>query len=105
MKAPQTFHVGELVVHPSYGVCRIQALERVTLKDRAEECYVFRLGSPRNPLKVMLPTTHAASVGLHRLVSRCAAKQLLRRLAQRGVATADVRACSLDECAATVQQG
>lgn len=70
LKEEQTrFRPGTLVVHPVYGFCRIAAIERVPRKDGLEDCYVFRMGSVRNPIKVLVPVTQAETVGIRRPIT------------------------------------
>lgn len=72
------FQKGQLVVHPTYGFCRIAAIERAHSRDGLEDCYVFRMGSPRNPIKVLMPVAQAEAAGLRRPVGHQQAEEVLR---------------------------
>lgn len=72
------FQKGQLVVHPTYGFCRIAAIERAHIRDGMEDCYVFRMGSPRNPIKVLMPVAQAEAGGLRRPITRSEAEEVLQ---------------------------
>ena len=55
----EKLRVGELVVHPAYGFCRIQRIEWSRSGDRNEECYVSFLAK-----SVMLERGTARAPGL-----------------------------------------
>jgi len=77
MAAQATFRIGELVVHPAYGFCRIARIERAHVRDRLEDCYVFRLGSARNSIKTLISVAQAEAVGLRRPITRQEADAVL----------------------------
>jgi RNA polymerase-interacting CarD/CdnL/TRCF family regulator len=77
MAAQATFRVGELVVHPAYGFCRIAAIERAHVRDGLEDRYVFHMGSTRNPIKVLVPVTQADEAGIRRPITRQEADAIL----------------------------
>ena len=66
-----------MVVHPVYGFCRIAAIERAHVRDGPEDCYVFHMGSARNPIKVLVPVTQAAGGGLRWPITRQEADAIL----------------------------
>jgi RNA polymerase-interacting CarD/CdnL/TRCF family regulator len=68
----------QLVVHPTYGLCRIAAIERAHMQDGLEDCYVFRMGTARNPIKVLMPVAQAEAAGLRRPISSQQAEEVLR---------------------------
>lgn len=72
------FQMGQLVVHPAYGFCRIAAIERAAMRDGLEDCYVFRMGSVGNPIKVLMPVARAEEAGLRRHMTRSQAEEVLR---------------------------
>ena len=72
------FQKGQLVVHPTYGFCRIAAIERVHSRDGLEDCYVFRMGSLRNPIKVLIPVAQVEAAGLRRPITRPEAEEVLQ---------------------------
>lgn len=72
------FQKGQLVVHPAYGFCRITAIERVQGRDGTEDCYVFRMGSLANPIKVLIPVAQAAAAGLRYPVARSEVEEVLQ---------------------------
>lgn len=72
------FRPGHLVVHPTYGFCRIAAIERAPSRDGLEDCYVFRMGSLRNPIKVLIPVAQAEAAGLRRPITRPEAEEVLQ---------------------------
>ncbi|PIQ84323.1 MAG: hypothetical protein COV75_02720 [Candidatus Omnitrophica bacterium CG11_big_fil_rev_8_21_14_0_20_63_9] len=72
------FQKGQLVVHPTYGFCRIAAIERAHSRDGVEDCYVFRMGSLRDPIKVLIPVAQAEVAGLRRPISRSEAEAVLQ---------------------------
>ncbi|MBI3996669.1 MAG: hypothetical protein HY352_03330 [Candidatus Omnitrophica bacterium] len=73
-----SFQKGQLVVHPTYGFCRIAAIERAHVRDGMEDCYVFRMGSLRNPIKVLMPVAQAEAAGLRRPVTQREAEDVLQ---------------------------
>jgi CarD family transcriptional regulator len=77
MTAQTTFRVGELVVHPAHGFCRIAGIERAHVRDDLEDCYVFRMGSARNPIKVLVPVTQAEEAGIRRQITSQEADAIL----------------------------
>lgn len=78
LSAQETFRAGELVVHPAYGFCRIQAVERASPNSQEETCYVILMGSTRNPIKVLIRVTQAEAAGLRRPLTREQAEAVLR---------------------------
>ena len=78
MHAQKKLRVGELVVHPVYGFCRIQRIGWSRSGDRDEECYVFVMGSATNPVKVSVPVAQAASAGLRRPITKEQADAVLQ---------------------------
>lgn len=72
------FQKGQLVMHPTYGCCRIAAIERVRVRDDLKTCYVFRMGSFSNPIKVLLPVAQAEAAGVRRLITRAEAEEVLQ---------------------------
>lgn len=77
MAGEATLRVGELVMHPAHGFCRVAAIERVPVRDGVEDCYVFRMGSATNPIKVLVSIAQAAAAGLRRPMTGRKAEQVL----------------------------
>ena len=73
-----SFRKGQLVVHPIYGFCRIAAIEQAHGRDGVEGCYVFRMGSATNPIKVLMPVAKAEAAGLRRPMTPQEAEQALQ---------------------------
>ena len=73
-----SFRKGQLIVHPIYGFCRIAAIEQAHVRDGVEDCYVFRMGSTRNPIKVLMPVAQAEAAGLRRPMTKQEAGQALQ---------------------------
>jgi RNA polymerase-interacting CarD/CdnL/TRCF family regulator len=71
------FRPGTVVVHPAYGFCRIAAIQHARLRDGLEDCYVFRMGSARNPIKVLVPVAQAEEAGIRRPITRQEADAIL----------------------------
>lgn len=78
MAAQTAFRVGELVVHPAYGFSRIAGIERAHGRGGLEDCYVFRMGSVRNPIKILMPVAQAEASGLRCPITREQAEAVLR---------------------------
>ncbi len=57
-----TFHVGDKVVYPNQGVGVVEQISTRNLTGQQETFYLLRLNS--NGLRVMVPMSNAASVGL-----------------------------------------
>jgi len=76
-----SFQKGQLVVHPVYGFCRIAAIEQTqTWNGLVEDCYVFQMGSVRNPIKVVVPVAQAKQAGLRRPISQQQVEEILQVL-------------------------
>ncbi|MBI2173775.1 MAG: hypothetical protein HYU33_01080 [Candidatus Omnitrophica bacterium] len=67
---PTRFRPGNLVVHPVYGFCRIAAIEQTPMRGGLEDCYVFRMGSMRNPIKVLVPVAQAKAAGIRQPITK-----------------------------------
>ena len=76
------FRKGQLVVHPTYGFCRIAAIEQADVRDGVQGCYVFRMGSAINPIKVLMPVAQAVAAGLRRPMTAQEAEQVLQAFQQ-----------------------
>ena len=61
------FDVGDYVVYPKHGVCRVIELQKSEIAGMALELYVLRFEKERMTLRV--PTNKAESVGMRKLSS------------------------------------
>lgn len=59
------FHVGDKVVYPNQGVGIVEQISNRNLTGRSETYYLLRLSS--KGLRVMVPMTNVAAVGLRRV--------------------------------------
>lgn len=59
------FQVGDKIVYPNQGVGVVEQISNRNLTGQAETFYLLKLGS--NGLRVMVPMTNVASVGLRRV--------------------------------------
>ena len=76
--ASQTsFRKSQLIVYPTYGFCRIAAVEQADVRDGLEDCYVFQMGSATNPIKVLMPVAQAEKAGLRRPITKQEADAVL----------------------------
>jgi len=60
------FKIGDKVVYPNHGVGVIEQISYGMLEGRTETYYMLRITS--NSLKVMVPRSNAAAVGLRPLI-------------------------------------
>lgn len=59
------FHVGDKVVYPNQGVGTVEQISNRNLTGQPETFYLLKLSA--NGMRVMVPMTNAASVGLRRV--------------------------------------
>lgn len=89
-KAPQSnetnleFEPGDLAVHPGHGVGRVASIEERSFGGQLSVVYVLEIVG--SELKVMVPKTTAARVGLRRVMSREEAESLFEILGTAEVA-------------------
>jgi CarD family transcriptional regulator len=74
----ETFQVGDTAVHPAHGVGEVVGIEKRDLGGSMNVFYVLKIVD--SGLKVMIPVTAAAQVGLRRVMSRKEADKVLRIL-------------------------
>lgn len=79
MPAVMNFRIGEKVVYPTHGVGIIEQIHCWPSADSAQKFYLLRIYS--NSLRVMVPFTNAASVGLRRIVKTGEIGRILQYLA------------------------
>src|SRR6476469_903069 len=73
-----SFAVGDTAVHPAHGVGEVTAIEKRDLGGSTNMFYVLKIVD--TGLKVMVPVTATAQVGLRRVMSRKEADKVLRIL-------------------------
>jgi len=76
------FNIGDKAVYPGHGVAEVTGLERREIAGSAMEFYVLRV--LENDMKVMVPKTNAAAVGLRRIVGEPEIKEVYGVLSRRG---------------------
>lgn len=76
------FNIGDKAVYPGHGVAEVMGLERREIAGSAMEFYVLRV--LENDMKVMVPKSNAASVGLRRIVGEQQIKEVYGVLSRRG---------------------
>jgi len=72
------FKLGEKVVYPNYGVVVIEQISYGYMNGRSERYYMLRIVS--SGLKVMVPQTNIANVGLRSVIRTTEASQVLAYL-------------------------
>ena len=77
MQVQVMFQVGEFVIHPTQGPCRIQAIEERPTRGGTETCYVFFLGSPKDRITMTVPIEKAEAAGLRRPITKQQAGEVL----------------------------
>ncbi len=61
------FSIGDKVVYPMHGAGVIEAIEEKEILGEKQQYYVLRL--PIGNMKVMVPTTNGASIGLRQVIN------------------------------------
>lgn len=74
--AMRDFRVGDVVVEPSIGVCRIEGITSQRVDDRTEDFYIFNSGSA----KVYVPVSQIERRGVRRPMSREEIKRVYTQL-------------------------
>jgi CarD family transcriptional regulator len=82
--AEEPFEVGDKAVHPSHGVGEVTAIESREIGGTHGKFYILRILD--NGMKVMVPTTAVAQVGLRRVMSVREADKVLETMKKREVA-------------------
>jgi CarD family transcriptional regulator len=77
-KLETSFTVGDMAVHPAHGVGEVTAIEKRDLGGSTNVFYVLKI--IETGLKVMVPLTATAQVGLRRVMSKKEAEKVLRIL-------------------------
>jgi CarD family transcriptional regulator len=75
------FNIGDLVVYPKHGVCRIEAIEDRDLYGQTVQLFVMSLSPER--MTLMVPTERAKSAGLRPLSDPALAESAIRLLSGR----------------------
>jgi len=75
------FRIGELVVYPAHGVCRIEAIEERELYGARVQLFVMSLNPER--MTLMVPTDRATSAGMRRLADPAIAEAAMRLIGGR----------------------
>src|SRR6476646_331498 len=73
-----SFEVGDMAVHPAHGVGEVTGIEKRDLGGWRILYYVMKIID--SGLKVMIPTSSAAQVGLRRVIRKKEADKVLRIL-------------------------
>ena len=73
-----SFQVGDMAVHPAHGVGEVTGIEKRDLGGSMNLFYVMKIID--TGLKVMIPTSSVAQVGLRRVMSKKEADKVLRIL-------------------------
>lgn len=73
------FRIGEKIVYPTHGVGIIEQIHRWPSSGSAQQFYLLRIYS--NSLRVMVPFSNAATVGLRRIVKAGEVERILQYLA------------------------
>src|SRR6476646_1897318 len=73
-----SFEVGDMAVHPAHGVGEVTGIEKRDLGGSMNLFYVMKIID--TGLKVMIPTSSVAQVGLRRVMSKKEADKVLRIL-------------------------
>ena len=73
-----SFQVGDMAVHPAHGVGEVAGIETRDLGGSVNMFYVLKIVD--SGLKVMIPVTAIAQVGLRRVMSKKEADKVLRIL-------------------------
>ncbi len=81
---PVDFKVGDKAVHPSHGVGEVTAIEKRDIGGTLGMFYILKILD--NGMKVMVPQTAAAQVGLREVMSSVEADSILETLRAREVA-------------------
>lgn len=76
--AEASFEVGDMAVHPAHGVGEVTGIEKRDLGGSMNLFYVMKIID--SGLKVMIPTSSVAQVGLRRVMSKKEADKVLRIL-------------------------
>jgi CarD family transcriptional regulator len=75
----KNFRIGEKVVYPTHGVGIIEQIHSWPAGSSPQKCYLLRIYS--NSLRVTVPFSNAASVGLRRIVKAGEIERILTYLA------------------------
>ena len=78
------FKVGDKAVYPGQGVGEVMGIEHKEVAGQRQSFYVLRILD--NGMKVMVPTTAVAQVGLRRVMSKVEADKVLDTMKKREVA-------------------
>src|SRR5215510_1270785 len=73
-----SFQVGDMAVHPAHGVGEVAGIEKQDLGGSVNVFYILKIDD--SGLKVMIPVTAIAQVGLRRVMSKKEADNVLRIL-------------------------
>lgn len=74
MRSPQSFQVGDKVVYPNHGIGVVDQISTRTDGFQIQRYYMLTIKS--SSLKVMVPCTNAASVGLRSVVQQEEVKRI-----------------------------
>lgn len=73
--------VGDKVVYPMHGAGVIEAIEEKEILGKTQKYYILKL--PIDDIKVMIPLTSAADIGIRHVISRDETKKVLAALSER----------------------
>ena len=77
MSGAPIFRIGETVVEPSIGICRVQGIREMQIDGISEEYYIFQ--SP-NQTRVLVPRSQLKKRGVHKPMSRDEIKKVTSSL-------------------------
>jgi CarD family transcriptional regulator len=91
----KSFHIGDKVVYPTHGVGIVEQIHCWPSSGSSQKFYLLRIYS--NSLRVMVPFSNAASVGLRRIVKAREIERIIAFLAQGGVEPSSDWKCRFKE--------
>jgi CarD family transcriptional regulator len=97
------FRIGEKVVYPTHGVGIIEQIHCWPSSGSAQKFYLLRIYS--NSLRVMVPFSNAASVGLRRIVKGREIERIIAFLAQGACLPASDWKCRFKENSDKMRSG
>ena len=99
----KNFRIGEKVVYPTHGVGIIEQIHSWPASSSSQKFYLLRIYS--NSLRVMVPFSNAASVGLRRIVKTQEIERILAYLADGDCFPASDWKCRFKENSEKMRSG
>ncbi|HJK95981.1 MAG TPA: CarD family transcriptional regulator [Polyangiaceae bacterium LLY-WYZ-14_1] len=84
LKSVDKFKVGDKAVHPAHGIGEVTSIERREIAGDPQHFYVLRI--LESGMKVMVPLSGAARLGLRPIITRKEAEQVMAVLGEDGLA-------------------